>query len=88
MKFGFAAVIEWVKIDKPADARVETFMDQILLRLRSDWSVGGKTYRAGSLLAADFEGYLRGEREFAVLFEPSERKALASTSETKNYLDS
>jgi len=77
---------EWVKIDKPADARVETFMDQILLRLRSDWTAGGKTYRAGSLLAADFAAYLRGEREFAVLFEPSERKALASTSETKNYL--
>ena len=79
---------DWVRIDKPADARVETYTDQILLRLRSDWRVGGKTYRAGSLLAADFAAYLRGEREFAVLFEPSERKALASTSQTKNYLDS
>ena len=77
---------EWVKIDKPADARVETFMDQILLRLRSDWTVGGKTYRAGSLLAADFGRYLGGAREFAVLFEPSERRALSSTSATKNYL--
>jgi prolyl oligopeptidase len=77
---------DWVRIDKPADARVETFTDQILLRLRSDWSVGGKTYRAGALLAGDFEAYLRGDREFAVLFEPSERKALASTSQTKNYL--
>ncbi|MGH7888576.1 MAG: prolyl oligopeptidase family serine peptidase, partial [Candidatus Binatia bacterium] len=76
----------WVKIDKPADARVEIFMDQILLRLRSDWTVGGKTYRAGSLLASNFEAYARGEREFTVLFEPSERKALASTSTTKNYL--
>jgi prolyl oligopeptidase len=77
---------QWVKIDKPADARVETFTDQILVRLRSDWSVGGKTYRAGSLLGTDFEGYLLGEREFAVLFEPSERRALASTSGTKNFL--
>ncbi|MBM2804830.1 MAG: prolyl oligopeptidase, partial [Deltaproteobacteria bacterium] len=77
---------QWVTIDKPADARVETFVDQILLRLRSDWTVGGKTYLAGSMLAADFAAYLRGEREFAVLFEASERKALASMSETKNYL--
>ncbi len=77
---------DWIRIDKPADARVETYTDQILLRLRSDWRVAGKTYRAGSLLAADFAAYLRGEREFAVLFEPSERKALASTSQTKNYL--
>ena len=76
----------WVQIDKPANARVETFMDQILLRLRSDWTVGGKKYLAGSLLAEDFVSYSRGEREFAVLFEPSERRALASTSATKNYL--
>ena len=77
---------EWSKIDKPADARVETFANQILLRLRSDWTVGGKTYLAGSLLAADFVSYLRGERKFAVLFEPSECKALASMSATKSYL--
>ncbi|HWH76576.1 MAG TPA: prolyl oligopeptidase family serine peptidase [Candidatus Binatus sp.] len=76
----------WVKLDKPADARVETFEDQILLRLRSDWSVGARIYRAGSLLAGDFEAYLRGERQLAVLFEPNERKALASTSATKRYL--
>ncbi len=77
---------QWVQIDKPADARVEIFLNQMLLRLRSDWIVGGKTYRAGSLLAADFESYLRGAREFAVLFAASRRTALASTSKTKNYL--
>jgi len=76
----------WVKIDKPADARVEIFRDQILLRLRSDWTVGGKAHRAGSMLAADFEAYLRGARAFTVLFAASERTALSSTSKTKNYL--
>jgi prolyl oligopeptidase len=77
---------QWVPIDKPADARVETFADQMLLRLRSDWNVNGKTYRAGSLLAADFDAYLGGLREFVVLFEPGQRSALSSTSETKNFL--
>lgn len=76
----------WLKIDKPADARVETFAGQILLRLRSDWQVDGKTYQAGALLAAELEKYLAGAREFALLFEPSERRALASVSQTKNYL--
>ena len=76
----------WVKIDKPADARVETYADQILLRLRSEWTVGGKTFRAGSLIAAELARYLSGERQFAVLFEPEEGKALASTSKTKNFL--
>jgi prolyl oligopeptidase PreP (S9A serine peptidase family) len=76
----------WVQIDKPADARVETFIDQILLRLRSDWTVGGETFPAGSLLAADLLSYLGGRESFAVIFKPSERKALAGTSQTKNYL--
>jgi prolyl oligopeptidase len=77
---------EWVRIDKPDDARVDTFGDQILLGLRSDWTIGERIYPAGSLLAADFEAYLRGDRKLTVVFEPTERKCLADTSATKNYL--
>lgn len=77
---------QWVKIDKPDDARVDTFMDHILLHLRSDWTVDQKTYPAGALLAIDLEAYLRGDRKFAVLFEPAERKTLAGTSATKHFL--
>ncbi len=77
---------EWVKIDKPGDARLDTFIDQLLLRLRSDWTLEGRTYPAGSLLAADLELYLKGDRNFAVLFEPTERRFLASLSATKSYL--
>ncbi len=76
----------WVKIEKPDDARVGTFGDQIILRLRMDWTVAGKTYAAGSLLAADFEAYLRGERNLAVLFQPTDRKSLAGTSDTRQFL--
>ena len=34
-----------------------------LLRLRTDWTVDGKTFPGGALLAADFEAYLRGDRQ-------------------------
>ena len=86
MSYGFAAARSGFESTNRPTRGSRPLRDQILLRLRSDWSVGGKTYPAGSLLAADFAAYLRGEREFAVLFEPSERKALASTSQTKNFL--
>jgi len=76
----------WVRIDKPDDAEIGTFEDQLLLRLRSDWKVGGNTYPAGALLAGDLEGYLKGERKMATLFQPAERKSLAGTSPTKTYL--
>lgn len=77
---------QWVKIDKPADATVDTFEDQLLLRLRSDWKVDGQTYPAGMLLAAGFEKYLKGDRTLEALFTPTERKSLAGTSDTKHYL--
>jgi prolyl oligopeptidase len=77
---------EWTRIDKPADALVSTFEDQLLLRLRSDWKVNGTSYPAGSLLAADLKAYLQGERHFETLFLPTARKSLAGTSPTKNYL--
>jgi len=77
---------EWVKVQKPDDAVVDTFAGQLLLRLRSDWTVGGQTHAAGSLLAVDFEGFLRGERSFFTLFEPTERTSLAGLSATRNFL--
>jgi prolyl oligopeptidase len=77
---------QWVKIDKPDDATVRTFDDQLLLRPRLNWTVGGKTFAAGSLLAANLEAFLRGEHNFNVLFEPTERTSLSGISDTKNYL--
>lgn len=77
---------KWVKIEKPDDAIVQTFKDQILLRLRSDWKVNGRTFPAGALLATGFDDYLKGKRNFEVLFMPTQRKSLSATSATKNYL--
>jgi prolyl oligopeptidase len=77
---------QWAQIEKPADVMVSTFGKLILLRLRTDWTVGGKTYRGGSLLAEDFQSYLQGKRDFALLFEPSPRISLEGVGATKNYL--
>jgi prolyl oligopeptidase len=77
---------QWVHIDKPADAIVSTFKDQLLLKLRSDWNVGGQSFTAGALLATDFDAALKGQCKFVALFEPTPRKSLAAMSETKGYL--
>jgi prolyl oligopeptidase len=77
---------QWVKIDKPEDATVSTYADQILISLRTDWTIGGKTYPGGSLLAGDFEAYLKGERNLESLFVPTDRKSLIQTVATKNFL--
>ncbi|HSD65116.1 MAG TPA: S9 family peptidase, partial [Vicinamibacteria bacterium] len=75
-----------VKVDKPDSANATVHRDLLLVELRDDWTVGGRTYPAGALLAADFEGFLRGERRFDVLFEPTERKSLAGFSPTLGHV--
>jgi prolyl oligopeptidase len=71
-----------VKIDKPLSANANVHRDLLLLELRDDWNVGGKTYPAGALVAADFEAFLKGERKLDVLFEPGERRSLQGYSPT------
>jgi prolyl oligopeptidase len=77
---------DWVRLDKPADAEATTFAEHLLLRLRTDWTVGGKTYAGGSLLAINFAAYLKGDRHLTALFVPTERKSLEDISSTKSYL--
>ena len=50
-----------VKIEKPDDARSHLHREWLLLHLRSDWTVDGKTYPAGALIATDLEAFLKGD---------------------------
>jgi prolyl oligopeptidase len=75
-----------VRIEVPDDAKMSVHREWLLVELRSDWEVGDTTYAAGSLLAVDFEGFLEGQRDFDVLFQPTERKSLAGYSTTRNFL--
>ncbi|MEL6183363.1 MAG: prolyl oligopeptidase family serine peptidase [Myxococcota bacterium] len=76
----------WHPIDKPDSASAGTHRQWLLLRLRDDWKVKGRTYRSGSLLITHLERYLGGEHDFHVLFEPTERRSLAGWSRTKSHL--
>lgn len=67
-----------VAIDKPADALFWGVRQWALLQPRSAYTAGGETYAAGSLLVTDFDAYMRGERRFQVLFQPTATRALVS----------
>ncbi len=74
------------RIDVPNDANTDVHRDWLLIEPRSDWAVGGKTYKSGSLLAANFDAYMAGKRELTVLFEPTETTALDGYSWTRHQL--
>ena len=74
-----------VRLDLPEDSQIRAFFrDRLLVSLRSDWTVGGRTCRAGSLLAVPVDDLLRGVRHLDVLFEPSERVSLAGVDRTRD----
>jgi len=77
---------ELVKIDAPNTASKSVFKQYLLLELREAWTLGTKTYPSGSLLVSDFDRFLRGERVFEVLFEPSANTALSSVTTTKDHV--
>jgi len=74
------------KIDVPTDANTDVHREWLLISPRSNWSIGGKTYKSGSLLAANFDDYMAGKRELTVLFEPTETTALDGYSWTRHQL--
>ena len=75
-----------VKIEKPDSARAEAWREWLLLTLRDDWTVGGRTYPAGALLAARLEAFLAGDRNLEVIFQPTDRTSLAQLSSTRHHL--
>ena len=74
------------KIDAPNSANKSVQREWIGLELREPWTVGGRTYKAGSLLAAKFDDFMAGKRDFEVLFEPTDTTSLAGSSWTKHHL--
>ncbi|TDI43234.1 MAG: S9 family peptidase [Acidobacteria bacterium] len=76
-----------VKLDLPEDANLQgLFKDQMLVSLRTDWTIGDRTYPQDALLAIDLDQFLQGSRDFQILFEPSERISLGQVSTTRDSL--
>ena len=75
-----------IKIAKPDDANASVHRQWLFIELRTPWTSGGTTHPAGSLLAADFERFLAGERTMDVLFEPSARTSLAGYGVTRHHV--
>ncbi|MDB5371327.1 MAG: family peptidase [Roseomonas sp.] len=64
------------RIDLPTDLRLNWFRDRVVLQPRTPWTVGGTTYAPDTLLGTSLSALLAGGRQFSVLFEPAERRAL------------
>jgi prolyl oligopeptidase len=87
---------ELIRIDVPTDAGMSAHREWLLIRPRTDWSVGSTTYPAGSLLAANYEEFLSGTGaseatgnvtvDLSVVFEPDDHTSLQTYSWTRDQL--
>lgn len=74
-----------VKVDAPNSANKSVHRQWLGLELREPWTVGGRTYRAGSFLVTRFDAFMAGERQFDVLFEPTDTTSLAGVTFTADH---
>ncbi|MEN3275228.1 MAG: prolyl oligopeptidase [Massilia sp.] len=75
-----------VKLPKPDDANAFAVRDQLLIELRSDWKLGERTWPQGALLAIDFARFMRGERDFEILFTPTPTSSLDGVTVVKGAI--
>lgn len=74
------------KLELPADAQPSVHREWLLVQLRTPWTVKGKAYPAGALLATGFDAFMEGGRDFEVLFEPTATTSLEAYHWTRNHL--
>ena len=74
------------RIDVPDSAEVRFVRAHLLVELREPWTTGGRTWPAGALLAIGLEPFLRGERSFVPLYEPTPSSSLAAIVPTRTRI--
>ncbi|AOW93262.1 prolyl oligopeptidase [Rhodococcus sp. WMMA185] len=74
------------RIETPTDAAASVYRNWLTIRPRTDWEVDGTIHPAGSLLVANYPGFLAGSREITPLFTPDGNTALEEGRWTQNHL--
>ncbi|MFO1406538.1 MAG: prolyl oligopeptidase family serine peptidase [Steroidobacteraceae bacterium] len=74
------------EVDRPSDSNLTLWHDWAVMQLKSDWTVAGRTWPAGSALICRADAYLRGEREFQALFTPTPTCTLAAMAGTASRI--
>ncbi|MGH8191344.1 MAG: S9 family peptidase, partial [Rhodanobacteraceae bacterium] len=75
-----------VKVDVPEDANADVHRQWLVVQTKSPWTVGGKTWPAGALLATNFDDFVAGKRDFTALFTPDAHTALTGYSWTQHHI--
>ena len=80
---------ELTRIDIPEDADLQGVMNgQMIVELKSDWEPSDTVYRQGAIISIDLARFLKGARDFDVIFEPTGTVAVkrGGVMSTRDYV--
>jgi prolyl oligopeptidase len=73
------------RLNVPDDAELAGLIDgQMLIDLKSDWTVDGTTYAQGALVAGPIDSFETETPDLAVVFQPGARSSIAGVATTEN----
>lgn len=75
-----------IALDLPTDINLNIAGDWAAIQRRTEWSFGGRSYPADTLLGIRLTRLLDGSRDFTVLFEPGPRRSLEHFSWVRDHL--
>jgi prolyl oligopeptidase len=76
-----------IALDIPEDASTNGILNnQLIVKIKSDWTVNDKTYKTGTLISLNFTELLKGNKDIQVIIEPDEFSSISRVSTTKNKL--
>jgi prolyl oligopeptidase len=76
-----------VKLDIPKDASASAILNnELIVDLKSDWTVSGKTYKQGSIISLNFKELLAGKKNIKLVVEPDQFSSISGMATTKNKL--
>ncbi len=72
-----------VQLDLPEKVWTSLHRRDLHVSPKEEWTVGGRTIAAGSLVTIPLDNFLAGERDFETIFKPSPRRALENWIEVR-----
>jgi prolyl oligopeptidase len=75
------------KLDIPKDADISDILrNQLIVTLKSDWTVEGTTYESGSLISLDFAALAQGKKKIQRIITPDKVSSISSVATTQSKL--
>jgi prolyl oligopeptidase len=75
------------KVNIPSDASFSGFVgDRAIVELKSDWTVGGKTFKQGSIISSKIVDFIAGKQLFNLVIAPEARASIDGIYSMENFM--